>query len=419
MAKPIGWLSALVIAGCGGGGDLAKIQVTPNVVAGSAGVAARVGSPSAHTLTSLKYFISGIQLCQDVELMGTGWNNPKGCIELYRNPSGTQPDYMTYTVAEAMADTTPGHYIDLMSPAGQAELRRPVTLEVPVADPTDPEGSLDGAYRFGIIGFYRPIKVTAEFPLATDPGTYFRTRSVTHVNVGTTPDGRFNTNRVEIGDTLSGPTEETTYMLNNGGTVFTFQKPFVVTQADLDAHAEIKMDLVFNPDSFGQAYETQEDCTQSQYSAVCDPTNRVVIDMPYVRMNPVPRKTGEHTRKETYLLDYDGPTKLRLELYYNDGDPEASIQGVDAAVVYAPTSDHPNNVVIASNYVSQTGSVTSGTADVTLMDYQHAANLEHLVRRTDGTATVHCLFAGTLCPTTGGTVTTHYTYVGDSLVSSD
>src|SRR4051794_5865515 len=70
------WLFPLVIAGCSGGGNTARIQVTPNVVAGSAAASARVGS--AHTLTSLEYFISGIQLCQDIELMGTGWMNPSG-----------------------------------------------------------------------------------------------------------------------------------------------------------------------------------------------------------------------------------------------------------------------------------------------------------------------------------------------------
>jgi hypothetical protein len=207
-------------------------------------------------------------------------------------------------------------------------------------------------------------------------------------------------------------------MLNNGGTLFTFQKPFVVTQADVDAQADIMIDLVFNPENFGQAYESQN-CTDDQYSAICDPLNNVVIDMPYVRMNPVPRKGGEKTRKETYLMDYDTASKLRIELYYNDADPEAGVQGVDAAVVYDATAQMPDNNIIASYYVSQTGSVQSHDANVTLMDSAHTPNLDGLIRRQDGTLTVHCIFTGAICPTPGGSVERAYHYMGDSVVSTD
>jgi hypothetical protein len=284
------------------------------------------------------------------------------------------------------------------------------------------EPSQEGAYRYGMINFYRPIKVTAEFPMVGQPSQYFRTRSVTHLHPGPTLEGGFNTEKVEIGDTLSGPTEETVYMLNNGGALFVFQKPFVITQADIDAQTEIKVDLVFNPDNFGQAYDrgpNAQGCLDEPYSAICDPLNNVVIDMPYVRMNPVPRKTGEKTRKETYLMDYATHSKLRIELYYNDGDSEAGVQGVDAAVVYDADATEPNNNVIASNFVSQTGSVRSNDASVTLMDYQHSPNLEGLLRRQNGTVVIHCLFPGTICQDPASTVTRNYTYVGDSVVSTD
>ena len=79
----------------------------------------------------------------------------------------------------------------------------------------------------------------------------------------------------------------------------------------------------------------------------------------------------------------------------------------------------PNNNVIASNYVSQSGSVTTSDANVTLMDYAHTPNLTNLKRRQDGTVTINCLFTGSLCPTMGGQVTKAYTYVGDTIVSTD
>jgi hypothetical protein len=275
-------------------------------------------------------------------------------------------------------------------------------------------------YRYGLINFYRPIKVRADFPIVGESGSYFRTKAVTEILPDPMTAGMLSGERVQIGDTLSGATEETTYMLNNGGALFVFQKPFAITQADIDAQAEIKVDLVFNPENFGQAYESQ--CENDAHTSVCDPLNNVAIDMPYVRMNPVPRKSGEHTRKETYLIDYEASSALRIELYYNDADPEAGIQGVDTAIVYdasAAMANAPSGNVIASNFVSQHGSVTSSDASVTLMDYQHTSNLSGLLRRQAGTVTIHCQFTGSICPMLGVDVEKTYGYVGDSLVSSD
>jgi len=53
------------------------------------------------------------------------------------------------------------------------------------------------------------------------------------------------------------------------------------------------------------------------------------------------------------------------------------------------------------------------------MDDQHTPDLEGLLRRQNGTATIQCLFPGSLCPTDGGTTTRAYTYVGDTVVSTD
>jgi hypothetical protein len=412
------------------------VHLVPNVVAGvqePKNTSSNIGSKSSSIrigsgthLMSLKYYIMSIQLCEHVDVMGSGYSSANGCIMLYQDHSSSPPDYANYLVTAAQHDTTADRFVDLMSAAGQAALRHPVTVELPGANPTAAADydagpvtpSQVAVFRYGLINFYRPIKVTAEFPIVGHPDQYFRTKTITHITTERTVDGMNDTERVQIGDTLSGATEETTYMLNNGGALFTFQKPFVITQADVDAATEIKVDLVFNPNNFGQAYEANN-CADQPDSPICDPHNNVTIDMPYVRMNPVPRKAGEKTRKETYLMDYAPSSKLRIELYYNDADPEASVQGVDAAVVYDPSATMPSNNVIASNFVSQTGSVTSSNASVTLMDYRRAPNLTGLVRRRSGTATVHCVFTGALCPSVGMTASQAYTYVGDTVVSTD
>jgi hypothetical protein len=436
-------------SGTGGGGSggtkMGMIKLVPNIVAGrqqgsggSGGVgsqqsALRVGSPSATTLLSLKYYVTSIQLCEDLDLMGSGFNNSKGCINLYSNMAPGSPDYTEYTVMEAQSDNTPGRYIDLMSAEGQAALRKPVMVQVPIAtepvaesDPDAADGGVPeapkqqaGVYRYGLINFYRPIKVKAEFPIIGETSDhYFRTKAVTAIHETAASGGGMNQDTVEIGNTLSGDTEEMTYMLNNGGALFVFQKPFAITQADIDAKAEINIDLVFNPENFGQAYESM--CLADVRVVVCDPLNNVAIDMPYVRMNPVPRKTGEKTRKETYLVDYDSSSKLRIELYYNDKDDEAGVQGVDTAIVYgttAPTGNQPSFNTVASNFVAQTGSMTTDTASVSLLDYQHQTNLEGLHRRHDGTVMLHCLFPGSICQNLNDVFTRSYTYEGDTVVS--
>ena len=432
-------LTGLMLCACGGGeggGATGRISLVTNVIAGAqAGKTAAsslslnagaldVGSPTAASLKSLKYYITTIQLCEGLEIMGTAYNNAQGCISIYQAEMAGAPDYGAYLATQAKDDHTPGRFVDLMTAEGQATLRRPVSLEIPIAPAGSAGGASDvdggapmskaGVYRYGLISFYRPIKVTAEFPIVGKPGQYYRTRAVTAIHPGGT-DGMFSSERVEVGDTLSGPTEETTYMLNNGGLAFKFEKPFSVTQADVDAKAEIKIDLVFNPDNFGQVFPVA-DCLH--FGSICDLKNNVSIDMPYVRMNPVPRKTGERTRKETYLMDYDVSSKLRIELYYNDGDPEAGVQGVDMAIVYTAAPQFSVINTVASNFIAQTGSVRTGDASMTLMDYRHAPNLEGLRRRQSGTASFHCLLQGMDCPV-GTTVSRAYTFVGDTVVSSD
>jgi hypothetical protein len=443
---------AVAAANGGGGGERGgdehptpsgMIRIVPNIVAGSqigtpggSGVgvkseALRIGTPSATTLYSLKYYIISIQLCQDLEASGSGYSNARGCIDLYNNQKPDSPDYNTYTVSAAQADTTEGHFIDLMSSAGQSALRKPVTVQLPspvdvdhASDDADAGVAIDdapsGAFRYGLINFYRPVKVRAEFPIIGETDTMFRTKAVTMIHDIPGFNGGLGGERVDIGDTLMAPTEETVYMLNNGGVWFTFQKPFVITQEDVDAKAEIKLDLVFNPENFGQAYSA--DCANDQRVVVCDPKNGVSIDMPYVHMSPVPRKAGEKTRKEIYMLDYDDDSQVRIELYYNDHDPEAGVQGVDLALVYGSNTASANMSslnTIASNFVAQKGSISGGDASVSLLDYQREVNLEGLRRRQAGTATIHCRFTGSICPSVGMDLQRAYTFVDDVVVSSD
>ena len=112
-------LVSLLLWGCGGASS-AKIRMVPNVVAGtqspldsgdSPTSESRIGSPLAVNLKSLKYYITGIQLCQEAQLSGSGFSGTQGCIALYQSDPNNAPDYDHYSVEQAQDDDTPGHYI--------------------------------------------------------------------------------------------------------------------------------------------------------------------------------------------------------------------------------------------------------------------------------------------------------------------
>ena len=402
-------------------------KVTANVVAGKAlgskgaGLSQRqdglLATTSSTSLQSLQYAITDIQICSDLERTGSGYNNPTGCFRVFSNPNipTTQDFYRDYVLSTALTDTTPGRFVDLMTAEGQAALRNPATAEpAPV-----------GTYRYGLINFLRPIRVTAEFPvLGSTSGEVVRTRATTSVQ-SLPGDGMFTLERALVGDSLSAaPAEQATYMLNNGGAYFAFASPFEVTSQEAAAGTAIQMDLVFNPANFGNVTGAPGgDCTQDAMAPICDTVNGLMFEMPFVRMSPVPRKAGDQTRKEVYLVDFESgnmASKLRVELYYNASDSEKAVRGVDVALVYLPTATQRANNNVSGARLAQTGSVADGTATVTLQNYEGTPELSGILRGQSGTATFNCASpSGDICRTVGSSAPRAYTFEGDVLVSGD
>jgi hypothetical protein len=148
----------------------------------------------------------------------------------------------------------------------------------------------------------------------------------------------------------------------------------------------------------------------------------VFFTLPYARLSPIPRKDGEETRKEVYLVeDYDTTpgreTKLRIELYYNNADEDKAIQGIDIASLPQPGATSLSvNIVSVFNAVETAGVVTmfgynpdTGNND--------AMSLSGLARRTDGMVTLYCLHSGGICDSPSGMEAVRtVTYVGDQAV---
>ncbi|MGK5088555.1 hypothetical protein WDW86_13435, partial [Bdellovibrionota bacterium FG-2] len=121
-------------------------------------------------------------------------------------------------------------------------------------------------------------------------------------------------------------------------------------------------------------------------------------------------------------IDYGTGTsnsQVRLELYYVNSDSEKSIRGVDSTVVLGTGATTEPSNVIGGYYVNQTGTIAANNATVEIQDYQKSPVLTWLVRRTNGTASITCTYMGGPCTTAGSTMSKVYTYVGETLVSSD
>jgi len=361
----------------------------------------QIGQTTATSLTSLQYYIQSIQLCENITTSGSGYSDTTGCVTLYENADSQEVSlYNSYTITEATADTNANHFIDFLSAEGRAKLEVSQAIS-------------SGTYNYALINFMRPIKIKAEFK---DPsGTLIhRTKAGgTIVDRGTDSGGR-EMEAVKPSGTNAGDAEVMTYMLNNGGTWFPLLKPFVIASGE-----SVLLDFAFNPENFATSLE-QTSCSEPSVSGpyVWDVANCVTFDMPYAKMSPIPRKAGERTKKEVYLItDYTntGSSKsdFRIELYYNSADADKSIRGVDGAVVMKSGATESAGNVIQTYKISEASNVVTFYGYNSATGNMDAQTLTGLTRGADGNVTISCVYTGGPCATAGDTVTLAYEYVGD------
>lgn len=384
---------------------------------------AAVGQTTATSLKSLKYFINSIQLCQDVQVRGTGYSNASGCITIYEaaDTSTKEVDfYNNYTVSQALNDTTPGRWIDFMSAADRAQVAKPFQLT----------SDHIGVYKWGMINFQRPIKITAEFVDTTSATKFYTKTPLPGDIIAVASDSPMKRERVELSaDTTSGPAQEMTFMMDNGGTMFPFHKPFEITEADIENKTALEIDFVFNPEQFATA-SSMASCSGNN-SYIYDPTRCTFFNVPMGKFAPVPHKAGESIEKEVYIVtNYyndvgtgtnNGTNNMRIELYYNAADPNKSLQGIDLTVMAnSGAKGGGGHAIYAYNSTEVNGLVT-------FIGYNHATQaidevtLTGLQRRANGTVTITCGMEGHLgsdCTAAGVKVTRSYTYLGKAVVSS-
>lgn len=328
-------------------------------------VTTAVGANTKTQLKSLKYYFIEVQICKDLTTTGTAYNNPSGCISLYK---GSDSGYNTYLAASALADTDPSHYVDIVDMATtKAKLNQGLA-------------SNPGEYNYGVITWYRPLKVKAEVTL--NDNTVLVTKPGTETSTGTDANGfgQYYTEATSLSGS-AGTSEEAIVTLNNGGNWFKFQNTF-----KYDGTEPMTLDLVFNPESI-----IKGSSSTSNYSLREPQSGNAAgkgLNIPALDLSPVVHKASETTKKESYLI-HASKADIRLELYYINEDTAKTIYGADIKSVYtASTSENvmdPGRVSFIQ---------TNANATLDFQDYAKSAMISGFARLTTegqtGSVTLKC-----------------------------
>ncbi len=381
---------ALSLSGCGGTGSSgAKITTSVKLASdrelqslilgrGFRGIY-EGGQVTPSGLESLKYYIRGISLCENLEIHGSGFSNPTHCMTVY--DIGSEDADFAYDVSEGaptwenlaeVARTHDDRFTDLMDATQRAKLTNNVKLSAENI----------GTYQWGFINWYPVVKTKAS--ISAGGHTYRTIDGVADTNYTTTSAGNF---------TSAGNAEEAVVVLGNGGSWFKAQAPLEITQADIDTGTNYAVDLTFNPDSFFKAYSSDvsgcgtcqlKDAGGNQFS------------VPMLSLIPVLRKVDESTTIETYLASVSGTDgvntdnfDLRIEVYYAKGDASKAIRGVGTNTLI---TDLTNTFVYDYSKVGYVSTANDGSIE--LQDYSQHALVSgfQLADAVNGvvTATLHC-----------------------------
>lgn len=319
-------------------------------------------SATGEGLRSLKMYFREIKICKDLEMTGSGYNNPTGCVALYTN---MEDDY-TGTEAPTAADREhftaagEGKFYDILSASDIAKLKQPVAVDV-------------GEYNYGIIETHPWVKINAKSGnLCTLPAGANE--------AGATGGDGIVSYRTEVTslDCGTGDAEETLVYITNANTNFKFLKPFTVAEGD-----DVTVDLAFNMDKEVKSFDDHGRIVLGTSGSTAG------FYIPMIRMSPAPRKSGETTKTETYILGAaTDKEQVRMQIYYNSADADKAILGINGTVFGTDFStESTGNKPMYTYHVEQEGDV------VTFKSWDDSV-LMSFTRGAAGTATINCEGSG-------------------------
>jgi hypothetical protein len=321
---------------------LAKARVALRVASTGGAVASENKfRGGAAVLESLRYYISSLQICESIEVQGSGFGNPRGCLQLFERGLGSL-SYDAFgdwrTLAEIARGSDEG-YVDLMSAPSRAGLAR--DTELTSADARK--------YRYGIITWALPVKLRGSIPFLDGTTLYTHDGVTSYETIGADDFRAYYTAASSPLD--RGPAEDAVVLLGNGGNWFKFQTPLVITAEDVAARRAFVLDLVFNPEGLVAGYEGGHAYGNlSQRSA--SGAHEYDVTVPMLDLAPVPHRADQRVVRESYrgAMTLGGNTfDLRIELYSIEGDESGSVYGADikTLVTSASTGAPPSVVKVA------------------------------------------------------------------------
>jgi hypothetical protein len=363
---------SLLLAHCGedtggGAGEGARIQ-TQLTAAGGTPTTDKFRAGAA-TIESLRYYISTIMICESLDVQGSGFGNPQGCLELYKRDLGA----LSYDLngdwrgLAELARASDEGYVDLIGTRSALASQTPISLEHA------------HAYNYGIINWALPIKVRASVPFI-DGTTLYTHDGPTAFD--TFPDGYRAYYTTPSTPLTSAPAEDAVVILGNGGNWFKFQTPLTITSADVEEKRAFVLDLVFNPQGIVNGYEgTSQGNVRSS-----DGSRRFDITVPMLDLAPVPHRADQRVVRESYrgATSVDGNSfDVRIELYSIEG--EDAVYGADVKTLVNSASTSVPPAIAKASFVDREADGT-----LSLSSWKHTPVISGLTRTASTRVSLKC-----------------------------
>jgi hypothetical protein len=319
------------------------------------------GHSLADGIKSLKYRISSMALCGE-----TSETNGDSCdarpFSIYSEDQSTA-DYDTFVPGSAAVSNFTG-WTDFMKKGSLEDLVGKVTY-------TD---TAIGSYEAVIVNFYRTFKVDAEVQLNNGEKLYTKNVTEFYDNGKTGLDVTYAGKSSSI---TTAPSAEGLFFLPNGGKTFFLQRPFEITQADVDDLVPYKMALAFDHNNFIKGSATSPGSMSTPPDWVdgqIDDTLGRSIKPGFLEFAPILARETETIMRETYVLstnDMSGITdgdkqafSARMTLYYVKEDESKAVRAVTSRGYYNEYSETYINYDPVSGIRRIADGTAAGTIDL-------------------------------------------------------
>lgn len=306
-----------------------------------------VGQATGANLESMKFRLQRVELCSEMA-QGSCASGPWSIFS-----ESNASNYDTFTSKEAAADDT--GYIDFMNKDSLASLGTNTVYN---------EGHV-GSYKTALVFWYRPFKIKASVPMLDGQTTLYTKSSTDFRSNGAS--GLDVTYETTVSGITTAPAEEGVFFLPNGGTYVHLQKPFEITEADIENKVPFKIVMAFDPDDLIKGIQ-RGPRTDNFLTGMADPDAGFRIEAPFLQVAPVVARENEKIMRETYLLRSTSGHAIahdvRLSLYYIEEDEEKSVRAVTSTVVYNSATSSPWDAF------PQTSSITANEdGTINLLDW--------------------------------------------------